>query len=103
MTEPCYGSETRLFSNLLTNDGVFLLVLQVADGDEVALHQRDVAGVLAGDDGGLAVQRHLVVVLHRSVLLVGDLQGALGDVVNLAGGGRERVLIRDLGERFHLT
>lgn len=80
-------TSSALFSNLLTDDGVFLLALQVADGDKVALHQRHVAVVLAGDDGGLAVQRHLVVVLHRRVLLVGDLQGALGDVVNLAGGG----------------
>lgn len=83
---------------LLTNDGVSLFVLQVTDGDKVALQQRNVAAVLTGDDGGLAVQRHLVVVLHRRVLLVGDLQGALGDVVNLArAGGMKRVLIRDLG------
>lgn len=83
---------------LLTNNGVSLFVLQITDGDKVALQQRKVAAVLTGDDGGLAVQRHLVVVLHRRVLLVGDLQGALGDVVNLAGaGGMKRVLIRDLG------
>lgn len=75
---------------LLTNNGVLLFVLQVADGDKVALHYGDVAAVLAGDDAGLAVQRHLIVVLHRRVLLVGDLQGALGDVVNLArAGGRK--------------
>lgn len=83
---------------LLTNDGVLLFVLQVTDGDKVALHQRNITAVLAGDDGGLAIQCHLVVVLHRCVLLVGDLQGALGDVVNLArAGGMKRVLIRDLG------
>lgn len=88
----------RILLKLLTNNGVFLFVRQVTDGDKVALHQRNVAAVLAGDDGGLAVQRHLVVVLHRRVLLVGDLQGALGDVVNLArAGGMKRVLIRDLG------
>lgn len=92
-----YGDETHLpsqfigsFSTHLTNNGVLFFVLQVANGDKVALHQRDVAAVLAGDDGGLAVQRHLVVVLHRRVLLVGDLQGALGDVVDLVReGGRE--------------
>lgn len=49
---------------LLTNDGVLLFLLQVADGDKVALHHGDIGAVLAGDDGGLSVQRHLVVVLH---------------------------------------
>lgn len=83
---------------LLTNDGVLLLLLQVADGDKVALHHGDIGAVLAGGDGGLSVQRHLVVVLHRRVLLVGDLQGALGDVVNLArAGGMKSGLIGDLG------
>lgn len=86
------------FSGFFTNDVVFLFVLQVTNGDEVALHHGNVAVVLAGDDGGLAVQRHLVVVLHRCVLFVGDLQGALGDVVNLArAGGMKHVLIGDLG------
>lgn len=79
----------------LTNNAVFLLVLQVADGDKVALHHGHVAAVLAGDDGGLAVQRHLVVVLHRRVLLVGDLQGALGDVVDLDAGREGAALARD--------
>lgn len=49
---------------LLTNDGVSLFVLQVTDGNKIALHQRNVAAVLAGDDGGLAIQSHLVVVLY---------------------------------------
>lgn len=82
---------------VLTNNAIFLLVLQVADGDKVALHHGHVTAVLAGDDGGLAVQGHLVVVLHRRVLLVGDLQGALGDVVDLnADETRQTMLTRDL-------
>lgn len=69
--------------SLLTHDGVLLPVLQVTDGDEVTLHHGHVGAVLAGDDARLSVERHLVVVLHGRVLLVGDLQRALGDVVDL--------------------
>lgn len=68
---------------MLTDDAILLLALQLADGDKVTLHHGHVAAVLAGDDAGLGVQGHLVVVLHRRVLLVGDLQRALGDVVDL--------------------
>lgn len=68
---------------LLTNNAIFLFVLQVINRDEVTLHHGHIAAVLAGDDAGLPVQSHLVVVLHRGVLLVGDLQGALGNIVDL--------------------
>lgn len=83
---------------VLTNDSVFLSVLQVADGDKVALHHGNVAAVLTGNDGGLSVESHFVVVLHRRVLLVCDLQRAFGDVVDLAD--EAGLLVRDLGERF---
>lgn len=68
----------------LTNNSILVFVLQVTDGDKVTLHHGNVAAVLTGDDCGLSVECHLVVILHRCVLLVGDLQGALGDVVDLA-------------------
>lgn len=39
--------------------------------------------VVTGDDGGLAIQSHLIVILKRCELFVGDLQSALRDVVHL--------------------
>lgn len=49
---------------LLTNNAIFLFVLQVINRDEVTLHHGYIAAVLAGDDAGLPIQSHLVVVLH---------------------------------------
>lgn len=69
----------------LTHEGVLVCVFQVPDGHEVKLHGGQVLGVLAGSDGRLAGEGDLVVVLHRRILLVGRLQGALGEVVDLRG------------------
>lgn len=72
-----------LLCRLLTNNGIFLSILQITNGDKVTLHHGNITAVITGNDGGLSIQCHLIVILHRSVLLVGDLQGAFGNVVNL--------------------
>lgn len=83
---------------LLTNDGIFVSVHQVTDGDKVTLQDWNIGAVFAGDDAGLSIESHLVVILHRCVLLVGDLQGALGDVVDLTPyRWMSHVLFRDVG------
>lgn len=76
-------SQCRSLLVLLTKNGIFVSVLQVTDGDKVTLHHGNITAVFTGDDGGLSTECHLIVILHRCVLLVGDLQGALGDVVDL--------------------
>lgn len=69
---------------LLTNNGIFVSALQVTNGHKVTLHHGNITAVLTRDDGGLSIECHLIVILHRCVLLVGDLEGALGDVEDLA-------------------
>lgn len=68
---------------LLTNNGIFFPDLQVTDGYKVTLQHGNITCVFTGDDAGVSVESHLIIILHRCVLLVGNLQGALGDVVDL--------------------
>lgn len=66
-----------------TYDAVLLSGLQISNGDKVTLHHGDIAAVLARDDARLAVEGHLVVILQWRELLVGDLQGAFGNIEDL--------------------
>lgn len=87
-TESCYDClqlkwMCPMMHQILTNNGILVFVLQVTNGDKVTLHHGNITAVLAGDDGGLPVERHLIVVFHRCVLLVGNFQGPFGEVVDL--------------------
>lgn len=67
----------------LTHNGVLIPRIQISNGDKVTLHHGNVVAVVTGDDSRLAIQSHLIVVLKRCELFVGDLQSALRDVVHL--------------------
>lgn len=87
-----------MIDQVLTNNGIFVSFLQVANRDKVTLHYGNVTAVLTGDDSGLPVECHLIVILQWCVLFVGNFQGTFGDVVDL-GSYRwmNHMLIRDLG------
>lgn len=72
-----------MMHQILTNNGIFVSVLQVTNRDKVTLHHGNVTAVLTGDDAGLPIERHLIVIFHRCVLLVGNFQGTFGEVVDL--------------------
>lgn len=55
---------SRLLLLLLTNNSIFVSVLQVTDRDKVTLHHGNVTAVLTGDNGGLAIECHLIVILY---------------------------------------
>lgn len=55
---------SRLLLLLLTNNSIFVSVLQVADRDKVTLHHGNITAVLTGDNGGLAIECHLIVILY---------------------------------------
>lgn len=67
----------------LTHNGVLVPSIQISNGDKVTLYHRYIVGIVTGDDGRVAIQSHLIVILKRCELFVGDLQSALRDVVHL--------------------
>jgi len=48
----------------LTNNGIFVSVLQIGDRDKIALHHRNITAVLTGDDAGLSIECHLIIILY---------------------------------------
>lgn len=55
---------SRLLLLLLTNNSIFVSVLQVTDRDKVTLHHGNITAVFTGDNGGLAIECHLIVILY---------------------------------------